>query len=114
MTYNLLVTSLIVGRLWLVSRSTKLASGGFQDGVYLRVMLALSESGAIYLATLAVYLGLFISRVSQATGVGTSLVTDQCRLSAQNNASVIVLAALPVIAGVVPTAIILVRPPHCS
>lgn len=102
--FNTLVTALIVGRIWMVGHRSR-STGTRQNGVYLRVIVCLIESGSLYLVTLAVYLILY------STYVSTSSFTP-LRISlthTQNNAQVIVLEALPVVAGMVPTLIILVH-----
>lgn len=45
LTFNVIVTSLIVGRLWFVSRGTARSSAMYKDGLYTRVIVALIESG---------------------------------------------------------------------
>lgn len=63
LVFNILVTALIVGRVWLVGHRSR-NTAGWRDGVYLRVIVCLVESGSLYLATLALHLILYSTYVS--------------------------------------------------
>lgn len=60
---NAIVTSLIVGRLFMANRQLKRGQAmGYKS--YTKVILILVESGALYLGTLVLYLILFYHKVS--------------------------------------------------
>ena len=106
--YNWIVTALIVGRLWWADRRLKANyTAGAPPKDYIKIIIALVESGALYSIALGAFL---LAYLCGNVSLYNAALSDRCLLSSdQGPVSLVFAPSLPRIVGLVPTLICLVR-----